>query len=88
MTIIINSLPIETIKYYAQQYANPLKYHRQHQKVYQKIDVGGKNSQKNVPPSTTSAKTTSIIRNTTIHPQQKKVESTNEIKTNTNESNK
>ena len=42
----INSLPIETIKYYAQQYANTLKYHRQHQKVYQKTDVGRKNSQK------------------------------------------
>lgn len=51
------------------------------------IEVGRKNSQ-NVPPSATSAKTTSIIRNTTIHPHQKKVESTNEIKTNTNESNK
>ena len=81
----INSLPIETIKYYAQQYANTLKYHRQHQKVIQTL-VG--KTHKNVPPSTTSAKTTSIIRNTTIHPQQKKVESTNEIKTNTNESNK
>ena len=84
----INSLPIETIKYYAQQYGKHFKIPPStSESLPERQTLVGK-THKNVPPSTTSAKTTSIIRNTTIHPQQKKVESTNEIKTNTNESNK
>ena len=42
MTTSIDSLPIEKINYYAQKYAQNLKYQREHQKIYQKTDIGRK----------------------------------------------
>ena len=78
----IDSLPIETIKHYAEKYANSLKYHCEHQKLLQytkrRTLVG--ETLKDVHPSiATSGRTTSITHNTRTHQRQKKGESTDEI---------